>query len=446
MSQLRDLPRVDAVAADPVLNAFPESIRVRAARMAIETIRHDLLEGKITDIDNASTMAFEIAQKMTRPSLRDAINLTGVVLHTGLGRARLAKPVVDQMLGILSSHCLVELDIETGKRGSRQDHVKGMLKELTGAEDILVVNNCASSVLLTLMCLCSGKEVILSRGEMIEIGGSFRMPDIVRQSGCQLVEVGCTNKTHLRDYEEAITENTGAILHCHQSNYKMVGFVLRQTLQDLAELGRKRNVMVIEDIGAGCLLDTSLYGLPREETLQEAIAAGPDVVLSSGDKLLGGPQCGILLGKASVIGRIKKHPLARALRVDKLTMTALEGTLRLYIEGRERELPVWHYISASMESVKDKAKKMAKAYKGKTVVQEGITEIGGGSLPGSGVPTWRVGFPSASPEQLLKEFRMCEPPLIGRIEDDLVWLDPRTLEDDELPRVVQALENLSQEP
>jgi len=442
MASLRDLPKVDALASDEKLSNFHKSIRIKAARRAIDNMREALLAGADVDISQAVNDAFEIAKALSGPSLKRAINLTGVVLHTGLGRARLPKPVVETMSEILACHCLVELDQETGKRGSRQEHVKGMLKELTGAEDALVVNNCASSVLLALMAHCSGKEVVLSRGEMIEIGGSFRMPDIVKQSGCILREVGCTNKTHLRDYEEAIGENTGAILHCHQSNYKMVGFVLRQTLRDVAELGRKRSVMVIEDIGAGCLLDTVQFGLPKEETLQDAVASGADLVLSSGDKLLGGPQCGIILGKESAVAKVKKHPLARALRVDKLTMCALEHTLRLYTENRIDEIPVWRYISASPDSIKSKAEAMAEAVGSCACVKQGFSEIGGGSLPGSTLPTWMVGISSGSTEDILKKLRQSEPALIGRAEDGAVWLDPRTVDDDEMPDILRVLRSL----
>lgn len=442
MASLRDLPKVDALASDEKLSGFRENVRVKAARRAIDKMREALLAGADVDISQAANDAFEIAKALSGPSLKRAINLTGVVLHTGLGRARLPKPVVETMSEILACHCLVELDQETGKRGSRQEHVKGMLKELTGAEDALVVNNCASSVLLALMTHCAGKEVILSRGEMIEIGGSFRMPDIVRQSGCILREVGCTNKTHLRDYEEAIGENTGAILHCHQSNYKMVGFVLRQTLRDVAELGRKRSVMVIEDIGAGCLLDTVQFGLPKEETLQDAVASGADLVLSSGDKLLGGPQCGIILGRESAVAKVKKHPLARALRVDKLTLCALEHTLRLYTENRIDEIPVWRYISATLESIKSKAEAMAEAVGSSAFVKQGFSEIGGGSLPGSTLPTWLVGISSGSTEDILKKLRQSEPALIGRAEDGAVWLDPRTVDDDEMPDILRVLRSL----
>lgn len=439
MATLRDLPKVDALASHELLAGFNEKVRIKAARVAIERLREELLGGKEVDLASAAEMAWHAAKNIESPSLKRAINMTGVVLHTGLGRARLPKPVVEKMSEILSSHCLVELDQATGKRGSRQDHVKGMLKELTGAEDALVVNNCASSVLLALMTHCSGKEVILSRGEMIEIGGSFRMPDIVRQSGCILKEVGCTNKTHQRDYEEAIGDNTGAILHCHQSNYKMVGFVLRQSLRDVVEVGRKHGVMVIEDIGAGCLLDTSQYGLPKEETLQEAIAAGPDLVLSSGDKLLGGPQCGIILGKADAVAKVKKHPLARALRVDKLTMCALEHTLRLYVDDRVNEIPVWRYLSISLATIKDRADQMAKAIGKRACVKEGLSEIGGGSLPGSTVPTWVVGISTGSAEDMLAKLRQSEPAIIGRVEDGSVLLDPRTVDDDEMPDILRIL-------
>lgn len=442
MASLRDLPRVDALASHERLSSFHESVRVKAARRAVERMREALLAGSDVDLSRAAEDAYIIAKEMSGPSLKRAINLSGVILHTGLGRARLPRTAVEKLSEIVSNHCLVEFDQKTGKRGSRQDHVKELLKELTGAEDAFVVNNCASAVLLSLMAHCSGKEVILSRGEMIEIGGSFRMPDIVRQSGCILREVGCTNKTHLRDYEEAIGENTGAILHCHQSNYKMVGFVLRQNLRDVVRLGAKHGVMVVEDIGAGCLLDTVQFGLPKEETLQEAVATGADLVLSSGDKLLGGPQCGLILGRETAVAKLKKHPLARAVRVDKLTLCALEQTLRLYVEGRIDEIPVWRYISAGLDSVKSKAEAMAEAIGKQAVLKQGRSEVGGGSLPGSTLPTWLVGISSVSAEEALAKLRQSEPALIGRVEDGVVWLDPRTADDDEMPDILRILRSM----
>jgi len=443
MASARDLPRVDALSACAALEGFPEAVRIKAARQAIEELRAAVLAGRDADISGAEELAAGRARKLLNPTMRPALNMTGVVLHTGLGRARLARPVVEQVAQIVAEHCLVELDVETGKRGSRQNHVKGMLQELTGAEDALVVNNCAAAILLSLTALCAGKEVILSRGEMIEIGGAFRMPDVVRHSGCRLIEVGCTNKTHLRDYEDAITEDTGAILRCHQSNYRMIGFVERQSLRELCELGRRRGVAVVEDIGAGCLLDTSRFGLPKEETLQEAIQAGPDVVTSSGDKLLGGPQCGIILGKAEALAHVKKHPLARAVRVDKLTMATLEATLRMYATGREMELPVWQYISKDPAVVKRDAERIAKAYRGKCAVAETITEVGGGSVPGFGVPSWRVGLEASDAEGLLAALRKLDPPIVGRIEDGQVWLDPRTLDEQEVDRAVKTISNLT---
>lgn len=443
MASPRELPRVDALRECAALAAFPDMVRTRAAREAVEELRTAMLAGREVDLSTADALAASKARAMMGPSLRPALNMTGVVLHTGLGRARLGRSVVEQVAGIVADHCLVELDAETGKRGSRQNHVKGLLQELTGTEDVLVVNNCAAAVLLSLTALCSGKEVVLSRGEMIEIGGSFRMPDIVVHSGCKLVEVGCTNKTHLRDYEAAITPETGAILHCHQSNYRMVGFVERQTLKDLCGMALPRGVAVIEDIGAGCLLDTSRFGLPKEETLQEAIEAGPDLVLSSGDKLLGGPQCGIILGKAKALAVIKKHPLARAVRVDKLTMATLEATLRMYATGHEMELPVWRYISRDAGTVKGHAERIAAAYPGPSCLAEGITEVGGGSVPGFGLPTWRIGLDADDAEGLLASLRKLEPPLVGRIEDAKVWLDPRTLDDDEVEIACTAISSLS---
>ncbi len=439
MSDLRKVPSVDKLKRDPALGRFPDAVRSQAARLAVAQARKSIEQGHVFDLE---AFAEREALRLTAPSLKPCINASGVVLHTGLGRARLPEEAVARIAEVAGSHSAVELDLETGRRGDRQDHVRGLLIELTGAEDALVVNNCAAAVFLTLNALCSGSEVILSRGQMVEIGGSFRMPDIVRQSGCALVEVGCTNRTRLSDYANAISDQTSAILRCHPSNFAIVGFHEEPSLNELSELARSRGKFLLDDAGSGCLLDTRQFGLAKEPTLQEAVSAGADIVMASGDKLLGGPQAGLIVGKAALIKRIRAHPLARAVRVDKLTLAGLEATLRLYSQNRAQDIPVWRSLSKDLTSVKRSAQRLKRACPG-SVICEGATEVGGGAMPGNSVPSWRLGIPADDADELLAALRNNDPPIIGRIEDGKVWLDLRTVEDGELRTIENALRGLT---
>jgi L-seryl-tRNA(Ser) seleniumtransferase len=442
MSDLRRLPKVDALAASPKLAAFHESIRVRAARGAIAELRAEILSGESPDMETAEALAECLARRESAGTLSRTINASGVILHTGLGRARLSAAACAAVAEAAAHHASVEFDLESGKRGDRQDHVRGLLMELTGSADALVVNNCAAAVFLTLSALCSGKGVLLSRGQMVEIGGSFRMPDVVRQSGCRLIEVGCTNKTHLRDFESADNGEVGAILRCHPSNFKMVGFVEEPDTAELAGLCRAKGWLLIDDVGSGTLFDTSEFGLPKEPTLQDSIAAGADVVLSSGDKMIGGPQAGLILGSRAAIGAIRSHPLARALRVDKLTLAALSATLRLAAQGRFEEIPTYWALSRSLTEVKRAAQRLRAAYSGEATVEEGLTEVGGGSIPGAGVRTWRVGLDSANADELAQRLRQGRPAILARIERDRVWLDPRTMDEQDVRDAVRVLKEL----
>lgn len=439
MADLRSLPKIDKLAASPALEGFSAAVRTKAARAAVEMLRKEAKNGNGADFSKAETLAALEAARIGGTTLKRVINASGVVLHTGLGRARLPEAAARQLYEVAAGHVATEIDLESGERGDRQEHVRGLLTELTGAEDALVVNNCAAAVLLTLSALCQNKEVILSRGEMVEIGGSFRMPDIVRQSGCTLVEVGCTNKTHLSDYKSAITENTAAILRCHPSNYRIVGFAETPPSNDLKKLAAENNILFLHDLGNGCLFDTTQFGLAKELTVQEAIAEGAGVVTASGDKMLGGPQAGLILGKKELVKKIGKHPLARAVRVDKLTLAALEATLRLHAEKRWDEIPIYRYFTTPLEDVKRAAQKIAKAYKGESVVEQGVTEVGGGSVPGTGIPTFRAGLSAKDPQALAKKLRTNDPAVLARIEKNKVWLDPRTLEKDELEEVVEIV-------
>jgi L-seryl-tRNA(Ser) seleniumtransferase len=380
--------------------------------------------------DGVVERARELAQSLAGESLRSAINMSGVVLHTGLGRARLAEAAVEHVEKVARDHSNLEFDEFSGGRGDRQDHVRTLLQELSGAEDALVVNNCAAAVVLTLNALAKGKEVLLSRGQMVEIGGSFRLPDIVGESGCVLRELGTTNKTRLQDYENALSPQTAAVLRCHPSNFQIVGFHEEPSAKDLSAFCNAKGIALVDDVGSGCLIDTTQYGLPKERTLREALDDGADVVLASGDKLLGGPQAGIVIGTKESIAKIKRHPLARAFRIDKLTLAGLEATLRLYLEERHEEIPIWRYVSRPLSEVQQLAETIASASGG--TIEEGTTEIGGGSLPGVAIPTYRVGLRQANPEDLAAQLRTQPTPVVGYIQDGTFWLDPRTAEKQEV--------------
>lgn len=438
MSDFSKLPRVDKLSESDSLRDFPRKLRVEAARHAIDRLRKE----DQTDTKLAEQYARQEAEQRSQFSFNSVINASGVILHTGLGRARLAPSVAEHVSRIAGGHANLELDLESGKRGDRQTHVRRMLCELTGAEDAFIVNNCASAVFLTLHALAKRKEVILSRGQMVEIGGSFRMSEIVKQSGCKLVEVGTTNKTRMSDYEEALTPKTAAILRCHPSNFKIVGFTEEVAPNQLAELALKHQTILVDDVGSGCLFDTTQYGLPKEPTLQEAIKAGADIVTASGDKLLGGPQSGLILGKKELIDKIKKDPLARITRIDKLSLAALEATLKLYQNGQEQEIPTLANLARRLNDLQAIAEELQQAYGGEAVVEQGITEVGSGSLPGAGVTTIRVGLKSSNPARLARLLRKSKPPVLSRIEDSLVWLDPRTLEQQEVKALKKTLRGL----
>lgn len=442
VSELRNLPKVDTLLGVEELKLFPHSVRVAAARAAVGQMRAAMTSGEGLNRFNVVAVAVAAAEALSEYTLRPVVNLSGVVLHTGLGRARLASSVAQRVQLVASSHSALELDLESGTRGDRQGHVRSLLCELTGAEDSLVVNNAAAGVVLTLAALAQGREVILSRGQMVEIGGSFRMPDIVRESGCRLVEVGCTNKTRLSDYSEAISEETAAILRCHPSNFRVVGFTSEPSLSDLATLARERGTVCIDDIGSGCLVDTTRFGLPKEPTIQMSLGSGAHVTICSGDKLLGGPQAGLILGCAPLLEIIRKHPLARAFRIDKLSLSALQATLQLYREGRELEIPTLRYLAREAREVKTKAARLAKAYSGTSKVLACKTEVGGGSAPGAGVDGFAAVLITEHPGKLCQTLRQSNPSILARVQDNAVWLDPRTAEDDEITAVSKVLRGL----
>lgn len=442
VSELRNLPKVDTLLKAEELQQFPHAVRVAAARSAVDQMRAAISSGCDPSSFNFVAAAVEEAEALSDYSLRPVINLSGVILHTGLGRARLAPTVVERVRLVAGSHSSLELDLDSGTRGDRQDHVRSMLTDLTGAEDALVVNNAAAGVVLTLSALAKGREVILSRGQMVEIGGSFRLPEIVKESGCKLVEVGCTNKTRLSDYAEAITEETAVILRCHPSNYKIIGFTSEPSLSELADLARQKGIACIDDIGSGCLVDTTRFGLPKEPAIQESIKAGAHITICSGDKMLGGPQSGLILGTAQFINTIKQHPLARAFRIDKLSLAALQATLQLYREGREQDIPTLKYLARTVDEVKKNATKLAKAYSGSSKVVACKSEVGGGSAPTVGLDSFAAVLQTDHPDKLCQTLRQSNPSILARVQDNAVWLDPRTAEDDEIASVAKVLRGL----
>jgi L-seryl-tRNA(Ser) seleniumtransferase len=443
--QRRGLPSVDAVLRAAVPAGEGERSRLRGV------VREILAEARrggrgVTDPATVATEARARLARSDRPTLRRVLNASGVVLHTNLGRAPLSARAFEAMREVAASSTL-EYDIEAGRRGERHGHAAGLLAELAGAEDAVAVNNGAAAVLLALAALAARREVIVSRGELIEIGGAFRIPDILVRSGAKLVEVGTTNRTYVRDYAAAITHRTAAILRVHASNFRVVGFTARPESASLARLAHDRGVAFVHDLGSGTLLDTTRYGLGREETVQEAIAAGPDVVTFSGDKLLGGPQAGLAAGRAAAIARLRGHPLMRAVRPDKLTIAALIATLAAYREGvAEAEIPVWRMISASPGALERRARRLATRLGGGLVATR--STVGGGSLPGETQPSFAVSL-EGRPSRVAAALRAVAPAVIGRVVDERLVLDLRAIgpEDDELlAETVEKALRPSQEP
>ena len=411
MPDYSSLPSVTALASIPELAKFPEKIRTRSAQIAIDEARSAIERGEIA---NAEELAFANAKMLTKRSLVKVYNFSGVILHTGLGRAPIEPPILGDI------YLNLEFDLATGKRGDRQVHVRELICELTGAEDALVVNNAAAAVLLTLTTLCKGKQVLLSRGQSVEIGGSFRMPEIVKASGCKLVDVGATNKTYVTDFTNAITTQTVAVLRCHPSNFEIVGFVHEPTTAELAEAAHLHDLLLINDQGNGSLVDFGMYGIPGIETLQSSVAAGADITIGSGDKLLGGPQCGLILGSKDLISTIKKHPIARAVRIDKISLLTLECILHYYRSDQLNFIPIHRSLSIPASTVRRWCELMAP---NGALIKETICELGSGSGSGKGVSSFAVVLKTNKPDKLLRDLRLKK--IIGRIEEGAVCLDPR---------------------
>lgn len=430
---MRDLPKVDVLAKDPRLLHFPTAIRTRAAREAIDLARNLFLTGSSPD---PLELAVSIAERLIAPGFPQVINLSGVILHTGLGRARLAEEARAAMMTVAEGHSAIEFDLEEGKRGDRQSHVRILLTELTGAEDALVVNNAAGALLLACAATAAGREIVLSRGQMVEIGGSFRVPDVVTASGTRIREVGTTNRTSVTDFEFAISEETGAILRCHPSNYRVEGYVSEPSRQELATLAHAYGLPFIDDMGTGLLVDLGIKSLV---TMGNCVSSGADIVIGSGDKLLGGPQAGIIVGTRDMIGTLAEHPIARAVRIDKLSLAALHATLMLYRRGEASRIPTIRYIRRPVEQVKASALRLASASRGEVVETE--SELGAGSGGCAGIPSYAATVPGDA-EETARRLRARAPSIIGRVKKGTFLLDPRTLEEAEEPIVLQALKEL----
>jgi L-seryl-tRNA(Ser) seleniumtransferase len=429
----RLLPSVDQLLQHArlatVREGWPHEQVVDAARAALADARQGIGDGRALDVDAILTATIHRLNADTTVPLRRAINATGVIIHTNLGRAPLSQAALAAMAEIGAGYSNLEYDLVAGGRGSRHEHVSGLLRRLTGAEDALVVNNNAAAMLLALAGLAQGREVVVSRGELVEIGGGFRIPDVLRQSGATLVEVGTTNRTYTADYVAAVTDQTAAFLWVHASNYRVVGFVHTPTLADLAGAARARDVVLLADLGSGSLLDTARFGLVAEPLVQEVVAAGADLVCFSGDKLLGGPQAGILAGRKDVVARLKRHPLTRALRPDKSTLAALGATLAHYVRGEgEREVPVWRMIAARPADIERRARTVAATLGAGWEIADGQSAVGGGSLPGETLPTRVLLAPDVlAPDRLSAALRRATPAVVSRIERNRLVLDLRTV-------------------
>ena len=443
-SQLRDLPSVQRVLSEDavrrLVEAYSHDAVVELVRAELDAARRAIRNGGAAPEPAQVAAAVEDrASARWRAWPNRVVNATGVVLHTNLGRAPLSQEALDAIERAARGYGDLELDLETGRRGSRQARVAALVCQLTGAEAAFVVNNNASALLLGLAAVAAGREVIVSRGEAIEIGGGFRIPDVLRQSGADLVEVGTTNRTYARDFEAAITERTGAFLSAHASNFKIAGFTAAPDLSELVALGRKHGIPVLHDLGSGCLLDTTRFGLAREPMAQDSVAAGVSLAFFSGDKLLGGPQAGIIAGDADLVGLISKNPLARAVRMDKLSMAALTATLVHYVkEEATDKVPVWRMLSESAASLEARARHWAQTLGDGCSVVPGRSAIGGGSLPDETLPTSLVRLDVGDATGLAAALRAGELPVVARIEDEAVVLDPRTVLPDEEEALLRA--------
>lgn len=455
-SEFRRLPSIDKLLSDERIKQFektyPHELLVNLMRQRLEGERLAIAAGNPCPPPDAIVESICAQLRgLESPSLRPLINATGVILHTNLGRAPLSPETIAAMDTAARGYCNLEFDFDSGVRGSRQIHIEPILCQLTGAESALVVNNNASAVLLGLTTLARRKEVIVSRGQAVEIGGGFRIPDVMRQSGAKLIEVGTTNCTYIADYEQAISSRTAALLRVHSSNFRVIGFTHTVALEEMAALGRRYDLPVLDDLGSGCFLETTAFGLDLEPMVPQSVAIGAGLVFFSGDKLVGGPQAGIIVGKKQLVDKLKKHPLARAVRIDKVRLAGLAATLIHYLKGEAaKKIPVWSMLSSPLAEIEQRARTWAEALGGLAEVIDGESMIGGGSLPGSTLPTKLVAIGKVSKrksqniaQKVAQKLRSGESPIVGRIRGDILLLDPRSVLPEEDQTVLRQLRNLA---
>ena len=445
---LRKLPKIDDLLRSSVLEQlreeYPEQTIADGARQVIADLRAGIVNGSVDTLPDEDVLLDRITKRIraaARPSMHTVINGTGIVLHTNLGRACMSEKAAHAAYDAACRYSTLEYNVATGSRGLRYSHVESLICRLTGAESALVVNNNAAAAQLVLSAMTTGGQVPVSRGELVEIGGSFRVPEIMEACGAQLKEVGTTNKTHLFDYERAITPDTKALMKVHTSNYRIVGFTEKPSLSEMVELGHRYNLPVIEDLGSGCLVNLEQFGLHDEPTVQESIKAGVDVVTFSGDKLLGGPQAGIIVGKKQYLDMMKRHPLTRAMRVDKMTLAALEATLRSYADGIWNDIPTMAMLAAFSDELKEKAGVLLEQLRQAEVSAHLVAvegQVGGGSVPTQTMPSWAVAL-EGDVESLEKKLRLGENTIVGRIHDGKYLLDVRTIWVEDFPLIVRAL-------
>ena len=444
MNSLSQLPSVDQVLTSPkgkkIEEKYGHNPVVEAIRASLDKARLEHLQegAAVPDLESILVAAEGLLSSWLKPTLFQVLNATGVIVHTNLGRAPLSEGALEAVGEVGRNYSTLEYDLESGGRGSRLIHAESLFQQLLGVESALVVNNNASAVLLMLTVLTRGKKVIISRSQLVEIGGGFRIPEVLRHSGTDLVEVGTTNKVHLFDYERAFNEETVAVMRAHSSNYSIVGFTSEPDIKDIIKSAHQAGLWFFDDLGSGALLDTSPFGLKHEPMVQESLAAGADLVCFSGDKLLGGPQAGVILGSKELIDQLKVHPLARAIRADKMALAALSATLGHYIKEEAFEkVPVWQMISTSVEEIKSRAENWQKTLQ-LGEVTESKSMVGGGSLPGETLPTMVWAVEVDHPQKLLADLREGSPAIISRIENDLVIFDPRTILPQSDPDFIQA--------
>lgn len=446
MSQLRRLPSVDLLLNTPqgrdLISAYGRPLTLNAIRSVLDQARDDFHRKKI--IPDQAALLSRCASQLndwTTPTLQQVINATGVILHTNLGRAPLSQSALLAIQEVSQGYCTLEYDLVKGARGSRTVHAEDRLKRLTGAEAALVVNNNAAALLLILSALARRRRVLIARSQLVEIGGGFRVPDVMKQSGALLVEIGTTNRVHLADYETVLQEQPIAlVLRAHRSNFQIIGFTSEPSLTEIVQISHQANIPVVDDLGSGSLIDTAQFGLGHEPTVQESLAAGVDLVCFSGDKLLGGPQAGIILGREDLVAKIKKHPLARAVRADKLCLAALSATLLHYVKDEAvSKIPVWRMIAEPSDQIRQRASRWIKILDQGEVIP-GQSTVGGGSLPEETLPTFLVALNVPNPNRVLANLRAAQPAIVARLQDDRLVLDPRTvlLEQDAI-----LLDNLS---